>query len=102
MNTPVKLLMTWDIRPGQEERYFAFITEEFPSAFHSAGLELTDAWYTVYGTWPQVTMGFAGADLLSLEQFLGSADWGKLKEQLLAYILHYRQKVVRARGGYQL
>ena len=70
MSEPVKLVMTWDIKPRREKVYFAFITQEFPSVLQHNGFQLTDAWYTMYGTWPQVRMGFVSEDLQKLEDFL--------------------------------
>lgn len=102
METPVKLVMTWDIKPGKERPYFAFITQEFPEALQEAGLQLTDAWYTVYGNWPQVSVGIVGEDLESLEGFLASSQWQEIKQRLLSYIQSFRQKVVMARGGFQI
>jgi len=98
----VKLMMTWNIKPGQEEQYFVFITQDFPFVLQDAGFKLTDAWYTVYGDWPQVRMGFEGDDLQALEDFLVSTRWQEIKQQLLSYIQDYRQKIVMARGGFQL
>lgn len=98
----IKLLMSWNIRPGEEERYFAFITQQFPAVLRSAGFRLTDAWYTVYGDWPQVSMGFVSEDLESLEEFLASAIWLNLRDELLTYIKDYRQKIIPARGGFQI
>ena len=102
MSVPVKLMLTWDIKPGHEKTYFAFITQEFPTALQQAGLELSDAWYTVYGAWPQVRMGFVSENLQNVEDFLASTLWLRLKHQLLAYIQEYHQKVVPARSGFQI
>ncbi len=101
MGVPVKLLMSWDIKQGQEKSYFTFI-QEFSAALQQAGLQLSDAWYTLYGPWPQISMGFVGEDLPSVEAFLVSELWLRTKHRLLAYIQGYRQKVVLARGGFQL
>lgn len=95
-------MMTWDIKPGLEDKYFVFITQEFPNALRESGLRLTDAWYTVYGDWPQVRMGFLSENLLFLEIFLNSAAWLMLKEKLQGYILDYKQKIVAARAGFQM
>ncbi|MGC9348290.1 MAG: hypothetical protein ACP5JG_09155 [Anaerolineae bacterium] len=101
MNTPVKLLMTWDIAPGQEKACFAFITQELPSAMGDAGLELTDAWFTAYGDWPQIRIGFVSTDLRALQNFLTSEDWKVLKRQLLSYSQDYQEKIVVAQGSFQ-
>ena len=102
MSEPVKLMMTWDIKSGREKIYFAFITQEFPSTLQRNGLQLTDAWYTMYGPWPQVRMGFVSEDLQTLEDFLVSERWLEIKHRLLSFIQGYHQKVVPARGWFQI
>jgi hypothetical protein len=101
MAIPIKLLMTWDIVVGHEEACFAFITQELPTTMQQAGLELTDVWFTAYGDWPQIRVGFVSAGLQELEVFMTSEAWRKLKRKLLPYTRDYRQKVVLARGGFQ-
>jgi len=101
MNEPVKLVMTWDIKQGQEKNYFAFI-QEFSMVLQQSGLQLSDAWYTLYGAWPQISMGFVSEDLQFVETFLASELWLNTKHRLLSYIQGYRQKVVPARGGFQI
>jgi len=55
--TAVKLLMTWDILPGQAQEYFEFIVREFLPGMQKLGVEPTDAWYTAYGDSPQIMVG---------------------------------------------
>lgn len=102
MSRPVKLLMDWNIKAGQEEAYFDFVMQELLTIFLQAGFRLTDAWYTVYGDWPQVRIGFLAEDLEAVEDFLASEAWLDLKQELFTYILDYHQKVVWASGGFQL
>lgn len=102
MNYPVKLLMDWNIKPGREEAYFDFITRDFIAVFLREGFHLTDAWYTLYGDWPQMKVGFLADDLPSLREFLASESWSNLKIELLDYIHDYHQKVIQAKGGFQL
>ncbi len=103
MARPVKLMMTWDIRPGWEESYLQFITQEFTPTMLKAGLQTTDAWYTIYGrNRPEVMMGFLAADLEAMKRFLASETWAKLKEKLMDYVEGFQQKVVLYKGGFQL
>ncbi|MGC9521253.1 MAG: hypothetical protein ACP5HG_05150 [Anaerolineae bacterium] len=102
MSIPVKLLMTWNIAPGQEEACFAFITQDLPNHMQEAGLELADAWFTAYGDWPQIRIGFISAELQTLQSFLVSDAWRDVKRELLAYTQDYEEKVVVAKGGFQL
>ncbi len=101
MSAPVKLVLTWDIKQGQEKSYFTYM-QEFSTALQQAGLELSDAWYTLYGPWPQISMGFVSEDLRLVESFLVSEVWLRTKHRLLSYIQGYRQKVVPARSGFQV
>ncbi len=93
--------MTWDIATGQQEACLAFITQELPAAMQKAGLELTDAWFSAHGDWPQIRIGFVSLELEQLQRFMASSAWRELKEKLMPYTRDYRQKVVVARGGFQ-
>ncbi len=102
MARPVKLLLTWNVRTGQEESYLEFVTQEFPESMLRADLQPTEAWYTVYGDWPEVTMGFMVKDLPTLKAFLSSDTWKELKGKLSHYIKDFNKKAVPLRRGYQL
>ncbi len=97
-----KLLMSWDIRPGKESEYFEFVVQEFGPGLMKLGVKPPDAWYTAYGDEPQILTGGVTEDLESLQEILGSVEWRKLKRKLLTFVTDYRQKVIRASGGFQL
>ena len=82
----IKLLMTWDLKPGHEPEYVEFIMREFGPAMVKMGLQPTDAWYTVYGEGPQVLAGGVT----------------KLEAELFTHVEHYRRRIVEATGGFQL
>ena len=98
----VKPLMSWDIRPGQESDYFQFVVQEFGPGLLNMGVRPTDAWYTAYGDGPQILTGGVTDDLETMRKVLGSDEWRTLKQKLLTFVTNYRQKVVRASGGFQL
>jgi hypothetical protein len=97
-----KLLMYWNIRPGREDEYFEFIIREFGPGLVELGVRPTDAWYTQYGDGPQILTGAVAEGIESLQSALASDEWRKLKKELLTYVTDYRQKIVRASGGFQL
>jgi len=99
---PVKLLMTWDILPGQAQEYFEFIVREFLPGMQKLGVEPTDAWYTAYGDGPQIMVGGVAPNLAEMEKFLTSREWLAVSEKLMQYVENYSYKVVRMRGGFQL
>jgi hypothetical protein len=100
--TPVKLLMTWDILPGQAQEYFEFIVREFLPGMQKLGVEPTDAWYTAYGEGPQITVGGVSPSMDSMDTFLNSGEWREISGKLMNYVENFSLKVIRAKGGFQL
>ncbi len=100
----VKLLMTWDIRPGREQDYFEFVVREFMPGLQRLGLEPSDAWYTMYGTerHPQIMAGVLAPTHKDLTRILDSAPWHTLMDNLNEYVEHFQYKVVPAKRGFQL
>ena len=98
----IKLLMTWDIKSGRESEYVEFITHEFAPAMVQAGLQPTDAWYTVYGEGPQVLAGGVVDTLQRMHEVLSSKDWTELEVKLLGYVDNYKRRIVEATSGFQL
>lgn len=98
----IKLLATWNIKPGQEDEYFDFTVREFAPGVMRLGLRPSEAWYTVYGDAPQILMGFVADDLDSMVEALKSPEWEELHAKLLGYVADYRHKIVKASSRFQL
>jgi hypothetical protein len=98
----VKLLMTWDIKQGREAEFFEFQVREWVPGLQKLGLEPTDAWYTMYGTSPQIMIGGTAKSLRTMNQILATEEWLALKNQLLGLVDNFDQKVVKASGGFQV
>jgi len=98
----IKLLLTWDIKPGQDQEYFEFMVREFAPGITRLGLTPTEAWFSVYGECPQILMEGITDDLGTMRALLASDDWHALHEKLLTYVDNYQQKIVRASAGFQI
>ncbi len=98
----VKLLMSWDIRPGQETEYFEFVVREFAPGIMRLGIQPTEAWYTVYGNGPQILTGGVAEDLKTMQQILVTEEWKELLEKLMAFVTNFRHKIVAATGRFKL
>ncbi len=98
----IKLLLTWDIKPGQDQEYFEFMVREFAPGITRLGLTPTEAWFSVYGECPQILMEGITDDLATMRDMLASDDWQGLHEKLLTYVDNYQQKIVRASAGFQI
>lgn len=98
----VKLLMSWDIRDGQDAEYFEFVVREWVPGITKLGLQPTEAWYTIYGEQPQVLAGGVADDLTTIETILESKEWEKLLNSLQDYVTNYQHKIVPNNGNLQL
>ncbi len=98
----VKLIMTWDITPGREQEYFEFVVREFIPQVQQLGMELKDAWLTMYGEQPQIMASAQMSDLTSMQSILDSKEWQGLVNKLLDYVENYQYKIVPAKTGFQM
>lgn len=98
---PVKLLMTWDIAPEHEQDYFEFVLGEFVPGIQRLGLQPSEAWATIYGSYPQIQVGILAPSLMNARQILGSEGWLTLLDKLYAFVRNYTCKIVPARNGFQ-
>ncbi len=98
----IKLLMSWDIKPGLEASYFDFVVNEFLPSLLELGVQPTEAWYTVYGSGPQILTGGVAKDLETMNQILDSDEWQYELSKLRAYITNFEYKVVPDTGRFQL
>lgn len=102
LNQPIKLVMTWDITPEHEQEYFEFVIREYIPGLQRIGCELTDAWATVYGAQPQITVGAVIPTGIKARQVLQSEEWSLLNTRLQDFIQNFTLKVVEAKSGFQL
>ncbi len=98
----VKLIMTWDITPGREQEYFEFVVREFIPQVQQMGMELKDAWLTMYGDQPQIMASAQMADLPSMQGILDSKEWQGLVNRLMDFVENYQYKIVPAKTGFQM
>lgn len=98
----VKILMTWDILTGQEQDYFEFVVRDFIPGMQKLGMEASDAWFTVYGNWPQILAAMQSPSVNLLQKMLDSAEWKELTSRLMEYVENFDYKIVQARTGFQL
>ncbi len=101
MSDQVKLVMAFDIRPGQENAYRRFVLEDFLPQAQEMGLVPTDAWHTAYGNYPSRLLAFVADDLDTMRSARGKQEWQALMKRLSNYTNNLQQRVVRFRGGFQ-
>ena len=97
----VKVLMTWSIKPGREQEYFGFVVGEFLPKANKMGLDLTDAWVTVFGDHPQILVGALLPRAEDAQKLVESEGWETLTNQLKEYVDDFGYKIVRPSGAFQ-
>ncbi len=97
----VKVIMTWDIAPERDQEYFEFVIGEFVPGVQRLGLQPSEAWATIYGSYPQIQVGLLASDETQARRILASPDWAILQDRLFGYVKNYSYKVVPIRGGFQ-
>jgi hypothetical protein len=98
----VKLLMSWDILPGQEQTYFEFAMQTFAPGLIEMGWQPTEAWYTLYGDAPQILTAGVSDNVEKMREILESERWEELRASLLEYVTNFHYKVVPATGRFQM
>ncbi len=97
----VKLLISYDIRPGEQDTFYQFVVSEFVPTAQEMGLYMVEAWHTAYGDYPLRLNGFVAENLETLQEVLDSDTWKDLEARLLQYVTGYSRKIVRYREGFQ-
>ena len=97
----IKLIMTWNIKPGHEQDYFGYVLHEYLPKINKFVFEVTDAWVTVYGDRPQILLGAIMASRLKARTVLESNEWENLNEQLSEYVDNLQFKLAPHKGGFQ-
>ena len=98
----VKLIMSWDILPGQEQSYFEFAMQTFALELMKLGWQPTEAWYTLYGDVPQILTAGVTDTLEEMRDILDSEEWSSLRAQLQDYVTNFEYKVIPATGRFQM
>jgi hypothetical protein len=98
---PAKLLMTWDIVPGQEQAYFEFNAKEFVPRLMQMGLRPTDSWFTLFGDAPQVCVGWVSEDRSVVRKVVRSTEWDDIQRRLADLVNNFTYKVVPATSHFQ-
>lgn len=97
-----KLLMRWNVNNRNETDYYEFIVKEFVPRIKRLGMSDIEFWYTAYGDCEQMQASGTTRTVEQMNNILKSDEWEQLQTQLIDYVNSYSQKLVVARGGFQI
>jgi hypothetical protein len=99
---PVKLLISYNVKSGRDEEYYRFIMGEFLPTAQSIGLNMVEAWHTIWGDYPQRLIEMVVDSQKQLNDILASERWREIETKLEDYVNDYRRVAVADRSGFQL
>ena len=94
--------MTWDIQDGKEQEYIEFAVGELGPTLGALGLQISDVWYTMAGTGPEMVVLGQMRNRKDAQALFASHDWNQLEKRLLGFVENVKIKLARPRGGFQL
>jgi hypothetical protein len=98
---PIKLLMVYNLKPSREEAYYRFMMGEFLPTAQSIGLQIVEAWRTLWGDYPQRLIELTADNHESMQQILDNERWREMETELKQYVNDYQRQVVPYRSGFQ-
>jgi hypothetical protein len=98
----MKLLISYNIETDSMDRYYQFVLGQYIPAMQMMGLEMSEAWHTAYGDYPDRLVGFVARDGQAMEDLMYSDLWPQMNEQLQEFVGEFRYKVIPYREGFQL
>lgn len=96
-----KLLLSYEVGSESLQEYYRFVLGRYVPVMQAMGLEMSDAWHTAYGDFPNRLIGFVARDKETLERVLYNDSWLSLNEELRQFVSDFRYKVVGYKEGFQ-
>ncbi|MFN2359373.1 MAG: hypothetical protein ABR534_16725, partial [Desulfotignum sp.] len=90
----VKLIHYWATIPSKIDEYAEFMVNKFIPGINDLGIQTVAGWSVLVGSYTEVIVETISNDLDQLEMALKSAEYRRLKSDLLNYIKHYKTKVL--------
>jgi hypothetical protein len=97
-----KLLLSYNMNTEDLKAYYQFVLGQYIPAMQVLGLEMSEAWHTAYGDYPDRLVGFVAKDRKIMDQMLQSDAWKELNDKLLEHVSEFSYKVVRYELGFQI
>lgn len=96
-----KLLLSYEVSQEHMHEYYRFMLGRYVPMVQALGLEMSDAWHTAYGDFPNRLIGFVSRDEQTIQDLLENETWQALNEELQRFVSEFAYKVVPYREGFQ-
>ena len=96
-----KLMLTYDIRPDQVEKYYHYVLKEFVPELETMGLYLFRVWHVAWGDYPVRQLEFVAESHETLLKLSTSRRFDDMETRLQELTSTYERKMLRFRKGFQ-
>lgn len=91
----LKVKITYDMREGREQEAQDYLVNKLAPGLAKLGIRVSDVWYTVWGSSPQITSGGEVEDLDKVRDIFASYEWDKLVTGMAELTQNFRVQVTR-------
>jgi len=96
-----RLLLCYDVSEDRMQEYYRFMLGRYVPMVQALGLDMSDAWHTAYGDFPNRLVGFISRDRETIDDLLENETWQSLNEELQRFVSGFEYRVVPYREGFQ-
>ena len=96
-----KLLLSYDMNTNDPNAYYRFVMGQYIPKMQEMGLEISEAWHTAYGNFPNRLIGFVCHNTQTVLDLLENDRWLDLNQELEKYVTNFTYKVIHYREGFQ-
>lgn len=97
-----KLLISYNINLEDAQEYYEFVLGRYIPVMQALGLEMSEAWHTAFGDYPNRLIGFVSRDDELMREVLTGGTWEELNDELREHVTEFDYKVIPYRLGFQI
>lgn len=98
----LKLLISYNVDLDDAQEYYEFVLGKYIPVMQGFGLEMSEAWHTAFGDYPNRLIGFVSRDGDTMRELLDGNTWEELNSELKDHVTDLEYKVVPYKLGFQL
>lgn len=91
----LKVKITYDMQEGREQEAQEYLVNKLAPGLARLGLRVSDVWYTVWGSSPQITSGAEIEDIDKAQAIFNSDEWQELAAGMEELTTGFRVKLLR-------
>lgn len=92
----LKIMISYDMQDGREQDCQEYLINKLAPGLAKLGFRMSDVWYTVWGSSPQITSGGEVEDIAQARTIFLSQDWERLAEGMEEISRNLQVRLIRS------